>query len=101
MAVEIERSGCDGPLYVVGYAASGLDKRQYNSAAIAAVKNVSAARATAFKSLLEKAGVTIQLIPVGAGKGPTNDWDATGKFSEDMGKQNRFVEVTQSKPEVN
>jgi hypothetical protein len=100
MAAEIKRSGCDGPLYVVGYAASGLDKKLYNSAAISAVKSVSAARASAFKSLLEKAGVKIQLIPVGAGKGPTNDWDEDGKFSEDMGKQNRFVEVTQSKPEV-
>jgi hypothetical protein len=101
MAAEIERSGCDGPLYVVGYAASGLDKNAYNSAAISAVKNVSAARASAFKGLLEQAGVRIKLIPVGAGKGPTNDWDASGKFAEEMGKQNRFVEVTQSKPEVN
>jgi outer membrane protein OmpA-like peptidoglycan-associated protein len=101
MAAEIERSGCDGPLYVVGYAASGLDKNAYNAAAISAMKTVSAARAAAFKALLEDAGVTIKLIPVGAGKGPTNDWDASGKFAEEMGKQNRFVEVTQTKPEVN
>ena len=50
-------------------------------------------------SSLEKSGVTIKLVPVGAGKGPTDDWDAAGKFVESLGKQNRFVEVTQSKPE--
>ncbi len=101
MASEIKKASCDGPLYVVGYAASGVDKNAYNAGAIASVKSVSAARASAFKALLEQAGVAIKLIPVGAGKGPTNDWDAAGKFSEDMGKQNRFVEVTQSKPESN
>jgi outer membrane protein OmpA-like peptidoglycan-associated protein len=100
MAAEIEKSECSGPLYVVGYAASGVDKKQYNSGAIAKVKSLSAARAAAFKGLLEQSGVKIKLVPVGAGKGPTTDWDLNGKFVEDMGKQNRFVEVTQSKPEA-
>ena len=99
MAAEIAKSNCSGPLYVVGYAASGVDKRDYNTAAAAKVKSISASRAIAFKGLLEKAGVAIKLVPVGAGKGPTNDWDLSGKFIEEMGKQNRFVEVTQSKPE--
>ncbi len=98
MAAEIERAGCPGPLYVVGYAASGVDKKDYNSSAIAKVKSLSATRAAAFKSLLEQSGVAIKLVPIGGGKGPTTDWDANGKFVEDMGKQNRFVEVTQSKP---
>ena len=101
MAAEIARSNCSGPLYVVGYAASGVDKRDYNAAAAAKVKSISASRAVAFKALLEKAGVAIKMVPVGAGKGPTNDWDLSGKFIEDMGKQNRFVEITQSKPEGN
>lgn len=100
MAAEIEKSECSGPLYVVGYAASGVDKKQYNSGAIARVKSLSAARAAAFKDLLEQSGVKIKLVPVGAGKGPTTDWDLNGKFVEDMGKQNRFVEITQSKPEA-
>ncbi len=100
MAAEIEKSECSGPLYVVGYAASGVDKKQYNSGAIARVKSLSAARAAAFKGLLEQSGVKIKLVPVGAGKGPTTDWDLNGKFVEDMGKQNRFVEITQSKPEA-
>ena len=101
MAAEIAKSNCSGPLYVVGYAASGVDKRDYNAAAAAKVKSISATRAIAFKGLLEKAGVAIKLVPVGAGKGPTNDWDLSGKFIEEMGKQNRFVEITQSKPEGN
>ncbi|MEY3538303.1 MAG: hypothetical protein RL645_1117 [Actinomycetota bacterium] len=100
MAAEIEKSECSGPLYVVGYAASGVDKKQYNSGAIAKVKSLSAARAAAFKGLLEQSGVKIKLVPVGAGKGPTTDWDLNGKFVEEIGKQNRFVEVTQSKPEA-
>lgn len=101
MAAEIGKSNCSGPLYVVGYAASGVDKRDYNASAAAKVKSISASRAVAFKGLLEKAGVSIKLVPIGAGKGPINDWDISGKFVEDMGKQNRFVEVTQSKPETN
>ena len=101
MGAEIAKSNCSGPLYVVGYAASGVDKKAYNSAAAAKVKAISASRALAFKALLEKAGVAIKLVPVGAGKGPTNDWDLSGKFIEEMGKQNRFVEITQSKPEGN
>lgn len=100
MAGEIKRSDCSGPLYVVGYAASGVDKDQYTSSAIAKVKSLSSARAIAFKNLLESAGVEIKLVPVGAGKGPSVDWDSSGKFLEDLAKLNRFVEVTQVKPEV-
>ncbi|MEY4741946.1 MAG: hypothetical protein RL672_696 [Actinomycetota bacterium] len=99
MTAEIVKSKCSGPLYVAGYAASGVDKKDFNDANQARLKSLSAARAVAFKSMLEKSGVTIKLVPVGAGKGPTDDWDAAGKFVESLGKQNRFVEVTQSKPE--
>ena len=101
MAGEIKKSNCSGPLYVVGYAASGVDKKDYNAGAASKVKSIASARAIAFKGLLETAGVTVKLVPVGAGKGPINDWDINGKFIEDLGKQNRYVEVTQSKPEGN
>ena len=101
IAKQITASKCGGPLYVVGYAASGVEKSKYDSAAQAQNVVLSKARAVAFEALLTKAGVTVPLVAVGAGKGPSNDWDANGKFVEDLGKANRFVEVTQSKPSGN
>lgn len=101
MADDIDKSKCGGPLYVVGYAASGVDKADYDAGAKARVTAISTSRASAFLSLLSDAGVSVKLVPFGAGKGPTLDWDEKGNFIEALGKANRYVEVTQSNPAGN
>jgi len=92
MAKQIKASNCGSGLAVTGYTASGTNKDKFNPAAQIAL---SLARAKAFVTLLQQAGVTQKLKAVGGGKGPVNDWNPDGSFNEQLGKQNRKVVVTQ------
>ena len=94
LARKIASAKCVGSLTVTGYAASGVAKDlfQKNSGKIEAL---SLARATAFMKLLQNAGVNQKITVVGGGKGPVDDWNPDGSFSEDLGKLNRKVVVSQ------
>jgi hypothetical protein len=94
LARKISSAKCVGSLTVTGYAASGVAKDlfQKNTGKIEAL---SLARATAFMKLLQNAGVNQKITVVGGGKGPVNDWNPDGSFSEDLGKLNRKVVVSQ------
>lgn len=86
------KKGCTGTITVTGYTASGVDQDQY---VFGTNYLLSLQRAEAFKQLLVEAGVTVPIEAVGGDKGPYNDWDSSGKFSEDLGKQNRMVVISQ------
>lgn len=94
IAAQIASAGCSTPITLVGYVASGVSQSQYvvGNAADAAL---SLARADAFKTLLQQAGVTTTINTVGGGKGPVTDWNSDGSFNETLGAQNRLVTVTQ------
>lgn len=86
------KKGCTGTITVTGYTASGVDQGEY---VYGSNYILSLQRAEAFKQLLVDAGVTVPIEAVGGDKGPYIDWDASGKFSEDLGKQNRMVVISQ------
>lgn len=94
LATKIAESGCNGDITVTGFIAAGVDQASYVFGN-PEDQQLSLARAEAFKALLVGAGVTSNIITIGGGKGPVNDWDATGAFDEELGKQNRKVVVTQ------
>lgn len=86
------KKGCTGTITVTGYTASGVDQSLYEYGSNYAL---SLQRAEAFKQLLVEAGVSVPIEAVGGDKGPFNDWDSSGKFSEELGKQNRMVVISQ------
>lgn len=94
LARKINAAGCVGSLTVTGYAASGVhkDKFQENKNKIQAL---SLERAEAFVELLKGAGVEQRIKVVGGGKGPVEDWNPDGSFSEELGQLNRKVVVSQ------
>jgi outer membrane protein OmpA-like peptidoglycan-associated protein len=96
VATEIKSTTCTGSVTVTGFTASGVDRDSYTSAEEEINKTLSLQRAEAFASLLRQAGVSVEIIVKGAGKGPVNDWDANGKFVDEAGAQNRIVIVTQN-----
>ena len=94
IAAKIASSGCSGDITVAGYVTAGVSQAQYVFGN-PDDQQLSLARAEAFKALLVGAGVSTNIITVGGGKGPLNEWDASGNFVEELGKQNRKVVVTQ------
>lgn len=89
IAGELSAADCDAGVRVTGYTASGTSKDKYEPADDI---QLSQARAQKFAELLEAEGVEV-LEVVGGGKGPINDWDASGNFVEELGKLNRIVQV--------
>jgi flagellar motor protein MotB len=87
-----EQPNCKGDLTVIGYTASGVPQSKFQFG-----QNLflSQQRAEAFKQLLVEAGVVVPIIAIGGDKGPINDWDQNGNFVEELGKQNRKVDVRQ------
>jgi hypothetical protein len=96
VANEIRGSLCTGSVTVTGFTASGVDRDLYTSADEEINKTLSLQRAQAFASLLRQAGVSVEIVVRGAGKGPIDDWDPDGKFNTEIGAQNRIVVVTQN-----
>lgn len=94
IATKIAAAACPGDITVIGYVASATPQSQYVFGN-AEDEQLSLARADAFKALLISAGVATNIVTVGAGKGPVNDWDEAGNFVEDLGQQNRKIVVTQ------
>ncbi len=94
IATKIAAAACPGDITVIGYVASATPQAQYVFGN-AEDEQLSLARADAFKALLVSAGVSTNIVTVGAGKGPVNDWDESGNFVEDLGQQNRKIVVTQ------
>jgi hypothetical protein len=41
------------------------------------------------------AGVTVEILSEGGGKGPENDWNEDGSYNDELGKKNRIVVITQ------
>lgn len=89
IAGELLAADCNAGVRVTGYTASGTSKDKYEPADDI---QLSQARAQKFADLLEAEGVQV-LEVVGGGKGPINDWDASGNFVEELGKLNRIVQV--------
>jgi outer membrane protein OmpA-like peptidoglycan-associated protein len=94
IATKIAAAACPGDITVIGYVASATPQAQYVFGN-AEDEQLSLARAEAFKALLINAGVATNIVTVGAGKGPVNDWDEAGNFVENLGQQNRKIVVTQ------
>ncbi|CAB4570022.1 unannotated protein [freshwater metagenome] len=94
IATKIAAAACPGDITVIGYVASATPQAQYVFGN-AEDEQLSLARAEAFKALLVSAGVATNIVTVGAGKGPVNDWDEAGNFVENLGQQNRKIVVTQ------
>jgi outer membrane protein OmpA-like peptidoglycan-associated protein len=83
---------CIGGITVKGYTSSGVSKEMYKPEDDLAL---SKQRADAFAELLVQAGVTVEIVSEGGGKGPLNDWNADGSYNEDEGIKNRIVVITQ------
>lgn len=99
VAGQVNESSCSGTVTLTGYTASGRSEAEYlsNYASVnEQLQVLSLARANAFADLLREAGMQGSIEVVGAGKGPVVDWDAEGKFVEELGAQNRKVVVTQN-----
>lgn len=94
LAAKIAKSNCSGDLTVIGYVTSGVKQSEFNPND-EWNRELSQRRAEAFKSLLVAAGVTSNIVVVGGGKGPINEWDASGNYVADEGAKNRKVVVTQ------
>jgi outer membrane protein OmpA-like peptidoglycan-associated protein len=91
IAADIYEAGCGTEeLRVTGFTASGTSKEAFESAG--PDLKLSKARAQAFADLLIASGVNVKEV-VGGGKGPIVDWDAKGNFVEELGKQNRIVQI--------
>lgn len=88
----LAKKGCSGTITVTGYTASGVNQDQF---LFGANYELSLQRAEAFKQLLVDAGVTVPITAKGGDKGPFNDWDDSGLFLEELGKQNRMVVISQ------
>jgi outer membrane protein OmpA-like peptidoglycan-associated protein len=87
-----EKPDCTGGITVTGYTASGVSEEEYKPGDDLVL---SKQRADAFAQLLVQAGITVEIVSEGGGKGPENDWDEDGNFVEELGKQNRIVVITQ------
>lgn len=94
LASKISESGCTGDLTVIGYVTSEVDMADFNPNDSES-RDLSLARAEAFKGLLIAAGVTSNIITVGGGKGPINEWSPDGRYNATEGAKNRKVVVTQ------
>jgi outer membrane protein OmpA-like peptidoglycan-associated protein len=83
---------CTGRITVTGYTSSGVSEDEYKPEDDLVL---SKQRADAFAELLVQAGVTVEIVSEGGGKGPNNDWNADGSYNEDVGITNRIVVITQ------
>jgi outer membrane protein OmpA-like peptidoglycan-associated protein len=83
---------CIGGITVKGYTSSGVSKDTYKPEDDLVL---SKQRADAFAELLVQAGVTVEIVSEGGGKGPLNDWNPDGSYNEDEGIKNRIVVITQ------
>ena len=83
---------CIGGITVKGYTSSGVSKDMYKPEDDLVL---SKQRADAFAELLVQAGVTVEIMSEGGGKGPLNDWNADGSYNENEGTKNRIVVITQ------
>jgi outer membrane protein OmpA-like peptidoglycan-associated protein len=83
---------CTGGITVKGYTSSGVSEDEYKPEDDLVL---SKQRADAFAELLVQAGVTVEIVSEGGGKGPNNDWNPDGSYNEDVGITNRIVVITQ------
>ena len=88
----VSKPDCTGGITVKGYTSSGVSEDEYKPEDDLVL---SKQRADAFAELLVQAGVTVEIVAEGGGKGPNNDWNADGSYNEDVGITNRIVVITQ------
>jgi outer membrane protein OmpA-like peptidoglycan-associated protein len=91
IAADLFEAGCGTEeLRVTGFTASGTSREAFE--AEGPDLKLSKARARAFADLLIANGVNVKEV-IGGGKGPIVDWDAQGNFVEELGRQNRIVQI--------